>query len=154
MNKNNKIFSLLFLFAFISVIFISGCESKQDPESIGYYAGDWYDKTNTNDKVLTVNSDGSLTIAVSTDATTTNPTISGGDITATSGTSFYFYYGEREVTTDGVKVTVRVKFAITFSSDTEGTLKATGEGETNGIKVTDIPLGENGTDFAVDIIKL
>ena len=99
------------------------------------YAGTWYDKDNPTDEVVVINSNGSITI--NDESGSANIT----DITKNSDTNYSFYYGEQTQDVEGTQVTVKVKFTLNFSSNTEGTITIIGEGTLPDGTTISVPSG-------------
>ena len=85
------------------------------------YAGDWYDSSDDT-KVMTVNSDGSITIDGAGNIT---------NITKKSDTNFILYY-DTETNIGGTTVSVRIQFDINFSSYNSGTIVVTSSATIGG----------------------
>ena len=130
-----KLFIILLSFI---LLFSISCSSDENPTSrgIGYYAGAWYDRDNPTDEVIVINSDGSITI---NDETTGSANIT--DITKNSDTNYSFYYGEQKDNSSGTEITIKVKFTLNFSSDTEGTITIIGEGTLPDGTTISVPSG-------------
>ena len=77
-----------------------------------------------------INSNGSITI--NDESGSANIT----DITKNSDTSYSFYYGEQKVNSSGTEITVKVKFTLNFSSNTEGTITIIGETLPDGTTIS------------------
>ena len=134
-NNSFKIF-LVALLSFILLFSIS-CKSKEEPNgnTLSNYAGTWYDKDNPTDEVVVINSNGSITI--NDESGSANIT----DITKNGDTNYSFYYGEQTQDVEGTQVTVKVKFTLNFSSNTEGTITIIGEGTLPDGTTISVPSG-------------
>ena len=122
---------------------------KKD-KGIGKYAGEWLaseimmggdvvDRYTINENTkpsIIINSDGSITI---NDETTGSANIT--DITKNSDTNYSFYYGEQKDNSSGTEITIKVKFTLNFSSDTEGTITIIGEGTLPDGTTISVPSG-------------
>lgn len=128
----NKFFKPLFLICLAALIY-SSCSSKENPKGIESYRGTWCDKDNPIDEIFTINSDGSI-IFNDRNETKIN------DITKNGNTSYSFYYGEENITPSGVKMKVRAKLTVNFSSNAEGKLTAIGEGHLSDGNIINIPI--------------
>ena len=85
--------------------------SSEETAIYSSYVGDWYDSKD-NTKVMTVNSDGSITIDGIGKIT---------NITKKSDTNFVMQYNEKQ-NINGTEVSVTITFDIKFSSYTSGTV--------------------------------
>ena len=131
-----KIFLIVLLL--FALLFSISCKSNEEPNenTLSNYAGTWYDKDNPADEVIVINSDGSITI---NDETTGSANIT--DITKNSDTNYSFYYGEQKDNSSGTEITIKVKFTLNFSSDTEGTITIIGEGTLPDGTTISVPSG-------------
>ena len=134
---NRLSFKLFITLLSFTLLFSISCKSNENPTSRGieYYAGAWYDKDNPTDEVVVINSNGSITINDENGAANIT------DITKNSDTSYSFYYGEQKDNSSGTEITVKAKFTLNFSSNTEGTITIIGEGTLPDGTTISVPSG-------------
>ena len=134
---NRLSFKLFITLLSFTLLFSIGCKSKEEPNgnTLSNYAGTWYDKDNPTDEVVVINSNGSITINDENGAANIT------DITKNSDTSYSFYYGEQKDNSSGTEITVKAKFTLNFSSNTEGTITIIGEGTLPDGTTISVPSG-------------
>ncbi len=120
---NNHFKTFLITLLSLTLLFSISCSNEDSTGGgvggqINTYAGDWYDSSDDT-KVMTVNSDGSVTLI---DANS-NP-VKITNITKKSDTNFILYY-DTETDINGTPVSVRIQFDINFSSYNSGTIVTT-----------------------------
>ena len=143
---NNHFKTFLISLLSLTLLFSISCSNEDSTGGGGVgpinttYAGDWYDSSDDT-KVMTVNSDGSVTLI---DANS-NP-VKITNITKKSDTNFILYY-DTETNINGTPVSVRIQFDINFSSYNSGTIVVTSSATIGGAG------GETPPSEQINIVK-
>ena len=132
MKEQRKNFYLLLIILSLIALFLISCDNKNktgtEGRTLSYYAGNWWGQPqdNTNQHILTINTDGSFSLKVD------NLTIPSSSVTRVSDTTYTASYSGSSGSG---------KFTFIFSSDTQGKL------------ITEITQGSNSKSSTIDITK-
>ena len=131
MKEQTKKFYLSIILSLIALFLISydnkdktGAEEvkeevkvKKEERTLSYYAGNWWGNIGTEKHLLTINTDGSITVKIGAD----DEKISSSSVTRVSDTSYIASYHDSTANKN-------TKFTFIFSSDTQGKFTMEQEG--------------------------
>ena len=136
MKEQRKNFYLLLIILSLIALFSISCDNKdktgaeevkeevkvkedvkKEERTLSYYAGNWWGNMGTEKHLLTINTDGSITVKIGAD----DEKISSSSVTRVSDTSYIASYHDSTANKNA-------KFTFIFSSDTQGKFKMEQEG--------------------------
>ena len=120
MKEQTKKFYLSIILSLIALFSIS-CDNKNktgtEGRTLSYYAGNWWGNIGTEKHLLTINTDGSITLKIGAD----DVIISSSSVTRVSDTSYIASYHDSTANKNA-------KLTFIFSSDTQGKFTMEQEG--------------------------
>ena len=121
MKEQRKNFYLLLIILSLIALFSISCDNKDktgtEGRTLSYYAGNWWGNIGTEKHLLTINTDGSITVKIGAD----DEKISSSSVTRVSDTSYIASYHDSTANKN-------TKFTFIFSSDTQGKFTMEQEG--------------------------
>ena len=121
MKEQTKKFYLLLIILSLIALFLISCDNKNktgtEGRTLSYYAGNWWGNMGTEKHLLTINTDGSITLKIGAD----DEKISSSSVTRVSDTSYIASYHDSTANKNA-------KFTFIFSSDTQGKFTMEQEG--------------------------
>ena len=138
MKEQTKKFYLLLIILSLIALFLISCDNKdktgaeevkeevkKEERTLSYYAGNWWGNIGTEKHLLTINTDGSITLKIGAD----DVIISSSSVTRVSDTSYIASYHDSTANKNA-------KLTFIFSSDTQGKFTMEQEGKSSTLDIT------------------